>query len=70
MRKDNNFEVMDKIYVYIYGDEYIENLTVKYKNMILKEIMAHDIIVSKSDENAINKQWEVNDKLIFIAIKK
>ena len=70
MRKDNNFEVMDKIYVYIYGDEYIENLTVKYKNMILKEIMAHDIIVSKSDENAINKQWEVNDKSIFIAIKK
>ena len=70
MRKDNNFEVMDKIYVYIYGDEYIENLTVKYKNMILKEIMAHDIIVSKKDENAINKQWEVNDKSIFIAIKK
>ena len=70
MRKEANFEVMDKIDVFIYGDEYIEGISNNYKEMLLKDIMANNIIVGKSDEDAITKLWEINDKSVNIGIKK
>ena len=70
MRKEANFEVMDKIDVFIYGDEYIEGISNNYKEMLLKDIMANNIIVGKSDKDAITKLWEINDKSVNIGIKK
>ena len=70
MRKEANFEVMDKIDVYIYDNDFIENIAKKHKEMILKDIMANDVFIGQSNANAIIKEWDINEKSVKIAIIK
>ena len=70
MRKESNFEVMDKIDVYIYGNKKIVDIVSKHKEMLLKDIMAKNIHLDEQDKAAIEKEWDVNDEKVFIAIKK
>ena len=70
MRKESNFEVMDKITVYINGNKKIEDIVSKKKDMLLKDIMANDVKISEMDNNAIIKEWEINEELVKIGIKK
>ncbi|MBR1455177.1 MAG: isoleucine--tRNA ligase [Lachnospiraceae bacterium] len=70
MRKESNFDVLDKINVYIYGNEYIESLSMKHIDMLKKDIMSKEIIVGKGSKNATMKEWEINDKTVSIGIEK
>lgn len=70
MRKENNFDVMDKITVYIYNNDKIEDIVVRHKELLLKDIMAKDVLVGKSQSNAINKEWDINDEKVEIGIEK
>ena len=70
MRKESNFDVMDKIDVYIYDNDYITDIVKKHKDMLLKDIMAKDILIENADKDTIVKEWEVNDKIVKIGIKK
>ena len=68
MRKESNFDVMDKIDVYIYDDDYIMSLVNSHIDMLLKDIMAKNIYTIKPQADAIIKEWDINDKAIKIAI--
>lgn len=70
MRKDNNFDVLDKIIVYISKNSKIENIVKKHKQLLLKDIMAKEVIVGESDGNAISKEWDINSENVEIGIKK
>ena len=70
MRKEANFDVMDRIMVYIYDNKKIEDIINRYKEFLLKDIMAKDVIVGEPDKDAIIKDWDVNDENVKIAIKK
>ena len=71
MRKETNFDVMDKINVYIYGNDKISNIVNNNKDMLFKDIMASSIeLVEPNSKNAIIKEWDINDEKCFIAINK
>ena len=70
MRKDNEFDVMDKINVYIYGNEKIEDIVLHHKALLLKDIMAKDVIISTCSNNALSKEWDINDEKVKIGIEK
>ena len=70
MRKESNFDVMDKINVYIFDNKKIEDIINKHKDLLLKDIMANDVIIGSSDKDSIIKEWEINDENVKICIKK
>lgn len=70
MRKESNFDVMDKINVYISDNKKIEDIVNRYKELLLKDIMANTVIVGSVDNGAIIKEWEINDENVKIGIKK
>ena len=69
MRKESNFDVMDRVTVYIYGNKKVEDIISKHKQLLLKDIMSKEIIVGSEDKAAISKNWEINDENVSIAIK-
>ena len=70
MRKDNNFEIMDKIDVYIFGNEKLEKIVSKWQDTMLKDIMSKNLYISKKSDTAITKEWAVNDEKLMIGISK
>ena len=70
MRKENEFDVMDKINVYIYGNEKIEDIVLHHKALLLKDIMAKDVMISTCSNNALSKEWDINDEKVKIGIEK
>ena len=70
MRKESNFDVMDKISVYIYDNKKIEDIINRHKDLLLKDIMAKEVIVGSVDNDSIIKEWEINDENVKIGIKK
>ena len=71
MRKETNFDVMDKINVYIYGNDKISTIVNNNKDMLFKDIMASNIeLVEPNSKDAIIKEWDINDEKCFIAINK
>ena len=43
LRKDKGFEVMDKIILYVNGNEVVENLVKKYEEQIKEETLAKEV---------------------------
>ncbi len=70
MRKESNFDVMDKISVYIYDNKKIEDIINRHKDLLLKDIMSKEVVVSSVDNSSIIKEWEINDEIVKIGIKK
>lgn len=70
MRKEANFDVMDKIDVYIYDNDYIIGIVNSHLEMLYKDIMAKSINTIKPDADAISKTWDINDQNVNIAIKR
>ena len=70
MRKDSNFDVMDKITVYISNNKKIEDIITRHKDLLLKDIMANDVIVGNCDKYSISKEWDINDEKVEIGIKR
>ena len=70
MRKENNFDVMDKIIVYIAENKKIEDIISRHKDLLLKDIMAKDVVIGDCKEDIISKNWEINDENVKIGIKK
>ena len=70
MRKEENFDIMDKISVFIYDNDYLACVVNKHKEMLFKDIMAKDIMTVAAPTDAIIREWDINDKNVKIAIKK
>ncbi len=47
MRKDSSFEVMDKITIYITGNALLENVVKQYKDYIMSETLAVEIVFNE-----------------------
>ncbi len=68
MRKDAGFEVMDKINIYVNGNEKIAELINKNKASILSEVLALDVIVGKTEGYV--KDWSINGEDVTIGVEK
>ncbi len=68
MRKESNFEVMDKIHLYIAGNEKLEELVKKNEEDIKKETLSLDV-----NYNVANKEYtevSINDEKLQITVEK
>lgn len=71
MRKEADFEILDKVTVFYSGDEVIENIITKFKPQISKEVLALDIVKLNEDENqGPYKDWNINNHLLRVIVKK
>ena len=68
MRKEADFEVMDMITIYISGNEKIEELVNRKKDMMLTDVMATDVLTGQTE--GISKEWDINGEKVTIGVKR
>jgi isoleucyl-tRNA synthetase len=68
MRKDINFEVMDRIKVGITGNAKLADIVTKNKDAIATKVLAE--VISTTDTFANAKNWNVNGEEVTISVEK
>ncbi len=68
MRKEADFEVMDKINIYIAENDKIMSIMEENKDKIMSEVLANDVIFGIIDGH--NKQWNINGEDVSLGVKK
>mgnify|MGYP002622167504 CR=1 FL=1 len=67
MRRDNNFEVIDRIKIYVAGNDKLAEIIKKNSAEIQTITLADEIIFAAAD-NA--KEWDINGEKISIAVER
>ena len=67
MRKDSGFEVMDKIYLYVQGNEILEKLIKDNEEIIKKETLSLEV---KYGENREYTEMSINGEKLNIAVER
>ncbi len=68
MRKEADFEVMDRIVVYAKDNDKIAKVLEDNKDAIMKEVLANDIVVGSTDGYV--KNWNINGEDVTLGVKK
>ena len=68
MRKDAGFEVMDKITVYVDGNDKLADLMVKNAKQIKSVVLADAIETGKTA--GFTKDWDINGEKVVLAVEK
>jgi isoleucyl-tRNA synthetase len=68
MRKDSDFEVMDRIRVSILGNETLAKVAEKNKEAICGKVLADELSYDKTF--AISREWDVNGEKVTICVEK
>ena len=68
MRKDAGFEVMDKITVYVDGNDKLADLMVKNAEQIKNVVLANSIETGKTA--GFTKDWDINGEKVVLAVEK
>jgi len=68
MRKEADFEVMDKIAVYVNGNDKIMGICKNNKEEIMSDVLANDIILGTIE--GYSKEWNINGEDVTMGVKK
>ena len=68
MRKEAEFEVLDKITVYHNGNENIANIISKNIEQIKEDVLANDILSGPTD--GYTKEWNINGEKVTLSVVK
>ncbi|MBR6395343.1 MAG: isoleucine--tRNA ligase [Lachnospiraceae bacterium] len=68
MRKEAGFEVMDKISVYVTGNDKLAKIMEDNKDEILHDVMATALTVGKT--SGYTKDWNINGEDVTLAVEK
>ena len=68
MRKEADFEVMDKITVYVDKNDVYADIINRNKDYIMSEVMADGVVVGSSDGYV--KEWNINGEDVTLGVKK
>lgn len=68
MRKEAEFEVLDKITVYHNGNDNIANIIFKNIEQIKEDVLATDII--NGSNNGYSKEWNINGEKVTLTVVK
>ena len=68
MRKDAGFEVMDRITVYVSGNDRIKEVTEKNADAIKKVVLADEIVYNTTEGSV--KDWNLNGEDVTLGVKK
>jgi len=67
MRKDSSFEIMDKITIYMTGNDLLEEVVKEYKDYIMSETLAVDIVF---DETRAYTDVMINGEQLKLAVTR
>ena len=67
MRKEADFEVMDKIIVYTKDNKKIIDIMESNKEEIMSEVLARDIVIGSE---GYSKEWNINGETVTLGVKK
>ncbi|MCR4908578.1 MAG: isoleucine--tRNA ligase [Lachnospiraceae bacterium] len=68
MRKEAGFEVMDKITIYLTGNDRLGEYLTRHAEVVKKENMADEIVVGSTE--GYTKEWDINGEGVTLAVKK
>ena len=68
MRKEADFQVMDRIIVYAMGNEKIEQILSAHKEEIESAVLANDIVLGST--SGYEKDWSINGEKVTMAVEK
>ena len=68
MRKEADFQVMDRIVVYAKGNEKIEQILSAHKDEIESAVLANDIVLGST--SGYEKDWSINGEKVTMAVEK
>lgn len=68
MRKEADFEVMDKINVYVSGNSKIADIFKKNEDSIKRDVLADSLVYDSVD--GYTKEWDINKEVVTLAVKK
>ena len=69
MRKDNGFEVLDRINLYVSGNDLLENVVKKYADIIMKDTLSNEIIYNKDLDSYVDTNINGENLKIFVEVK-
>ena len=67
MRKDRDFEVLDRINLYFANNDTLKEVIEKYKEQIMKDTLANNIFYNENRENYV--ETKINDEKIDIDVE-
>ena len=67
LRKDSGFEVLDRIYLYVSGNEILEKVIKDNEETIKKETLSLDVIIRENMERA--EEYNINGEKLNIAVE-
>ena len=67
LRKDSGFEVLDRIYLYVSGNEMLGKVIKDNEEIIKKETLALDIILRENMEHG--EEYNINGEKLYIAVE-
>lgn len=68
-RKENNFEIMDRVKVTYSGPDKITEVFEKYKDYICIETLTNEIIKTENRDETL-KLWDINGLEVFLKVEK
>ena len=68
MRKEADFEVMDKIRVAVWNNDKVMKLVETNKNEIMSEVLAEEVVLEKAD--GYEKEWNINGEKVMMSVKR
>ena len=68
MRKDAGFEIMDRIKVYVSGNDRIADLMQRNAEQVKSVVLADDIIASEAE--GFVKEWNINGENVTLGVEK
>ena len=68
MRKEADFEVMDKICIYVKDNEKVATVIDKNKKEIMSEVLANDIVIGTIE--GYTKEWNINGETVLLGVEK
>ena len=68
MRKDAGFEVMDRIKVYVSGNDRIADFMQRNAEQVKSVVLADDIVISEAE--GFVKEWNINGENVTLGVEK
>ena len=68
MRKDSGFEVMDRIKVYVEGNDKIAEIVKKNEKAIADKVLANEVLYGTKNDAA--KDWNINGEKVNLGVEK
>ena len=70
MRKEADFEVMDRIKVYYAAKGNAAEVFARNKEEIAGEVLADALLAETAPEAAYSKEWSINGEKVKLAVEK